>query len=111
MRKLTLAEIKRESGGTWFENVRSDTSTARIIGGLRRDRYIITYEFPEGHRYYNVWGVIHTDEGYRIDHLAQFGSLLVAKSEIANPDDRAPLHQLYHLRARKFNIKETNYDH
>lgn len=106
MRRLTLADIRQKHTGEWFKNVRSDTSTARIIGGLRRDRYIITYEYPEKHGYYNVWGAIPTEDGYRIDHLAQFGSLLLAKAEIANPDDRAPLHELYAHRSRKFITKE-----
>lgn len=110
MRKLTLADIRQKHTGEWFKNVRSDTSTARIIGGLRRDRYIITYEHPEKHGYYNVWGAFLVGDEYRIYLLAQFISLLLAKAEIADPDNRAPLHQLFIERHRRFITKEIQHD-
>lgn len=102
----TLADIRRMHKGYWFSNTKK-SPYSRIIGGLRRDRYIITFEnaFDPGH--YTVWAIIPDNEDYDIVGLTQFRSLELAKAEIANPEERAPLHELYHRIVNRFNEINT----
>jgi hypothetical protein len=88
--KLTLADIRKHHTGTWFLNSVPSKGT-RIIGNLRKNRYILTQECTAP--FFWVWGVYDIPGDYRITLLSKFSSKDLALAEIGSP----AIEELYSL--------------
>ncbi len=88
--KLTLADIRKHHTGTWFFNSVPSKGT-RIIGNLRKNRYILTHDSDPSR--YSVWGVYDIPGDYRITLLSKFSSKDLALAEIGSP----AIEELYNL--------------